>query len=316
MIEANGFNLFVDLDDVLIKSHEDMNNDLVRKYGSQFDWKRTTDAQDGFDEHMKALLANHGERAKVAEEGIAGIREIVQRDGMYYAEMQARFDKLNSNENDSNYSESANKDFHYHMDMLAKYFILKERLLDARDTKLYEDNHEDAGKYGVHYENYYTRERLLSRDEDKHKPEVIDRLSREGGFEGSIKVLSHYNGPNEERAKTAFCQDCYPSTEFTPLFFHEVNKYNPEFRRPRYSKAKFVISKNYDITKSILIDDSMENINAWVSQGGIGIVYDPKHRREDTDKYYVIHDFTFEEIMNVVNRIKTNLESKGKVLVK
>ena len=68
---------------------------------------------------------------------------------------------------------------------------LKEKLLDARDTKLYQDNHEEAGKYGVFYENYYTRARLLSSDEDRHKPGVIDQLSSYGGFEGGIKVLSH-----------------------------------------------------------------------------------------------------------------------------
>ena len=316
MNETNGFYLFVDLDDVLIKSHDDMNKDLVKKYGDQFDWGRTVDAQNHFDTHMKAMLANHGVRAQFAAKGIERIRNIVQRDGMRYDVMQSMFKEINSYEFDINYYEDENEDFHEHMNKLSKYFILKEKLLDARDTKLYQDNHEEAGKYGVFYENYYTRARLLSSDEDKHKPGVIDQLSSFGGFEGGIKVLSHYNGPNEEAAKRAFCQDCYPSTEFMPLFFHENNVYDKDFRRPRYSKAKFVIQKGYDIHRSILIDDSMENINAWISRGGIGIVYDPKHKRHDNEKYYVIHDFTFEEIMNVFNRIKADYQYKAKTLIK
>ncbi len=315
MNNSNGFNLFIDLDDVLIDSHNEMNDDLVKAYGKEYDWANTVDAQKLFDEHLKELLKNHGIRGKIASEKIAKIRSIVARDGLRYDLMQRMFNEIHEYGFDSNYDEDDNEDFHSHLNKLSKYFILKERLLDARDTKLFIDNHKEEG-YGVFYERYYTKERLLANDKDKNKPEVVERLSNEGNFEGVIKILSHYNGPNEGTAKDKFCKECYPSAVFMPLFFHEVNKFDKNFRRPRYSKAKYVIEEGYDIHKSILIDDSMENINAWITRGGIGIVYDPKCRHHENEKYYVIHNFTFEEIMNVVNRIKETYDYKAKQLIK
>ena len=102
-----------------------------------------------------------------------------------------------------------------------------------------------------------------------------------------------------------------------PLYFHENNTFDPYFRRPRYSKARFVSENSYDITKSILIDDSMDNISTWVRAGGIGIIYDIHNRYQDTDDYYVIHNFTYEEIMDVVARIKVKEKNKkGKILIK
>ena len=54
------FYLFVDLDDVLVDSHNDMNKDLVNAYGPKYDWALTVDAQKKVDEHLKALIDNHG----------------------------------------------------------------------------------------------------------------------------------------------------------------------------------------------------------------------------------------------------------------
>lgn len=317
MNNTNGFYLFIDLDDVLIDSHNDMNKDLVKAYGKEYDWANTVEAQDHFNKHRDELVAKHGERAQVALKKIQMIRDTWQKYGMSYQLMEDLFNAINSTENDDKYSEADNIEFHYLVDRMAKYFILKEKLLDARDTKLYKDNQITNGKHAVHYENYYTRERLLANPVDRDKPQVVEMLSRSNEFEGIIKILSHYNGPNEGIAKDAFCKDCYPSGEFMPLFFHENNTYDPYFRRPRYSKARFVSENAYDIRRSILIDDSMDNINTWINAGGIGILYNVKGDQKTNDRYYVIHDFTYAEIMNVVNQIKVNYQQdRGKILTK
>ena len=307
MNSSNGFNglhLFIDLDDVLVDSHNNMNADLVAAYGPQYDWARTTDCQNKVKEHLEALAANHGLRAKRALEGIKRIRDMVARYGMRYSDMQAMFNEVNSYQFDINYSEEENGDFHDHLNRITKYFILRERILDARDTKLFEDNHLPFGEHAVHYENYYTKQRLLANPKDRDKPQVVDALAQEPIFGGDIKILSHYNGPNEGNAKQNFCQDCYPNATFTPLFFHENNKFNKDFRRPRYSKAKFVKEElKLDVKRSILIDDSKDNIDAWVSAGGIAIWYTQDPKNNETDKYYVLRNFTYEEIMGIVSRI-------------
>ena len=311
------FYLFVDLDDVLVDSHNDMNKDLVNAYGPKYDWALTVDAQKKVDEHLKALIDNHGARGKAASNGIKQIRDILQREGMYYETMRAMFREINTYAFDGNYYDDENEDFHEHLNKIEEYFIRKEQILDARDTMLFIDNHKPLEEHAVRYENYYTKERLMSNPMDAHKPAVMDKLADEPEFDGKPKILTHYNGPNEGNPKKKLCKDCYPKAEFMPLFFHEVNKYNPKFRRPRFSKAKYAISEGYDIHRSILIDDSMENITAWVNAGGIGILYDPKHRYHENERYYVIHSFTHEEIMNVVYRIKDKyIRDRGKVFTK
>ena len=314
---TDGFYLFIDLDDVLIDSHNDMNKDLVKAYGKEYDWANTVDAQKSFNDLRDELVVKHGERAQVALAKIQKIKDTWQKYGMSYQLMDDLFQRINSTENDDMYSEADNIDFHYHIERMAKYFILKERLLDARDTKLYMDNQITNGNHAVHYENYYTRERLLANPVDREKPQVFEMLSRSNEFEGVIKILSHYNGPNEGASKDAFCKDCYPSGEFMPLYFHENNTYDPYFRRPRYSKARFVSENAYDIRRSILIDDSIDNISTWVNAGGIGIIYDVKGNYQANDKFYVIHNFTYEEIMKVVSQIKVDYQQgKGKILTK
>jgi FMN phosphatase YigB (HAD superfamily) len=311
------FYLFVDLDDVLVDSHNDMNKDLVNAYGPKYDWALTVDAQKKVDEHLKALIDNHGARGKAASNGIKQIRDILQREGMYYETMRAMFREINTYAFDGNYYDDENEDFHEHLNKIEEYFIRKEQILDARDTMLFIDNHKPLEEHAVLYENYYTKERLMSNPMDANKPAVMDKLADEPEFDGKPKILTHYNGPNEGNPKKKLCKDCYPKAEFMPLFFHEVNKYNPKFRRPRFSKAKYAISEGYDIHRSILIDDSMENITAWVNAGGIGILYDPKHRYHENERYYVIHSFTHEEIMNVVYRIKDKyIRNRGKVFTK
>ena len=74
MENSNGFNLFIDLDDVLVESHGSMNADLVKAYGKEYDWANTVDAQKHYDAHLQELLAKHGERAKEALIKIQGIR--------------------------------------------------------------------------------------------------------------------------------------------------------------------------------------------------------------------------------------------------
>ncbi len=97
------FFLFVDLDDVLIDSHNDMNKDLVNAYGDKYDWAHTVECQTHFDEHLKLLLANHGERGRLASEGIKQIRDVMARDGMRYDVMQRLFNELNSYAYDDKY---------------------------------------------------------------------------------------------------------------------------------------------------------------------------------------------------------------------
>ncbi len=315
---VNGFFLFVDMDDVLIDSHNEMNDDLVRAYGKQYDWKNTVDCQQQFDEHAKILVANHGERAHRAIEGIKRIREEVQRNGMYYSDMDNCFKNVNSYAYDLNYSEDENGDFHYHLGNMGKFFVKKEKILDARDTKLFEDNHIEGGKHKVYYENYYTKERLLNNPLEKDKPDNFAKIVTSPLIDGATRILSHYNGPNEKRAKVDLCNQCYPDGIFEPLFFHENNTYNPLFRRPRYSKAKYVINElKLDIHRCILIDDSMENINAWIMAGGIPILFDPKNRYSDNNRFYVIRSLDYNEIMNVLNRIADRYErTSGKRLIK
>ncbi len=311
------FYLFVDLDDVLVDSHNDMNKDLVNAYGPKYDWALTVDAQKKVDEHLKALIDNHGARGKAASNGIKQIRDILQREGMYYETMRAMFREINTYAFDGNYYDDENEDFHEHLNKIEEYFIRKEQILDARDTMLFIDNHKPLEEHAVLYENYYTKERLMNNPIDCTKPAVMDKLVDQPEFERPTKILSHYNGPNEGGPKTVLCRECYPKAEFMPLFFHEVNEFDKEFRRPRYSKAKFVINEGYDIHRSILIDDSIDNITAWVNAGGIGIIYDLKGRYHDNEKFYVIHNFTLEEIMNVVYRIKANyIRNKAKMIIK
>ena len=308
MNNSNELNLFIDLDDVLIDSHNDMNKDLVAAYGEQYDWARTTACANKIKEHTELLAANHGLRAKRALEGIKRIRDLVARYGMRYDMMQKMFNEVNSYEFDINYSEEENGDFHDHLNRITKYYILREQILDARDTKLYQDNHLPFGEHAVHYENYYTRQRLLANPKDRDKPQVVDALAQEPIFGGDIKILSHYNGPNEGTAKDDFCNDCYPSAKFTPLYFHEDNVFNKDFRRPRYSKAKFVKEElKLDVKRSILIDDSKDNIDAWVAAGGIAIWYTQDPKNNETDKYYVLRNFTHQEIMSIVGRIAMKL---------
>ena len=111
-----------------------------------------------------------------------------------------------------------------------------------------------------------------------------------------------------------------------------ANVFNKDFRRPRYSKAKFVKEElKLDVRRSILIDDSKDNIDAWVSAGGIAIWYTQDPKNNETDKYYVLRNFTYQEIMGIVGRIaykyqipmnqlqqnpvNTN-QPKGKILIK
>ena len=75
-----------------------------------------------------------------------------------------------------------------------------------------------------------------------------------------------------------------------------------------------LLKSGEDITKSILIDDSIENISNWVMNGGIGILYDVNNRFKSNDDYYVIHSFDYDEIMNVMYQIAEKENKKrGKV---
>ena len=315
---VNGFYLFVDLDDVLIDSHNEMNDDLVRAYGDKYDWKHTVICQQQFDDHSKLLVANHHDRAKRAIDSIQRLRAEVAKNGMHYREMENCFRSINSYAYDVNYSEEQNNDFHYHLGSMGKFFVKKEQILDARDTKLFEDNHLPFGQHAVHYENYYTRERLMKNPLEKDKPTNFAKIITSPLIDGDTRILSHYNGPNEGSAKTDFCNDCYPDGVFEPLFFHEKNVFDPTFRRPRYSKAKYVINElGCDITRSILIDDSMDNINAWVDARGIAILFDPKNRYQTNNRFYVIHSLDYVEVMVVLDQIADKYErSTGKRLLK
>ena len=309
-----GFNLFIDLDDVLISSHNEMNDDLKSRY-PKLDWAIGADLLTIVNENSKALKEMPDERAKRAYDAYIELRADVQRDGMRYDEMERRFEMMHQYQFDCTHTTEENDVFHYIIKRLEKSFIERERFLDLRDTRLYLDNKEDVDKAAVHYENYYTRERLMSSERDRKIPEEVAKLAKEQIFTQPLKVLSHMNGKNEVAAKTAFLKENYPDTLFTPLFFHENNNFDPEFRRPRYSKAKYVMNElGMDITSSILIDDSIENITNWVMNGGIGIIYDVKNRFVDTEDYYVIHEFTHEAIMGVMRRISE--DKKGKKLIK
>ena len=309
-----GFNLFIDLDDVLISSHNEMNDDLKKRY-PHLDWAIGAKLLEEFYKNENKLAKMTSERAKRAFDGYIAIRDEVQLNGMRYDEMTRRFNLLHDYARDSDYSKEENDYFHHVLNRLAECYIERERFLDLRDTRLYLDNHEPIDEAAVHYENYYTKERLMSSERDRKIPQEVTKLAQEKIFTSPLMVLSHMNGKNEIAAKTNFLKECYPDTLFTPLFFHENCTFDKDFRRPRYSKAKYVQNElHMDIYSSILIDDSIENAKNWYLNGGISILYDVNHRRSDSEEYYVIHEFTHEAIMNVVARIIA--DRKGKTFFK
>ncbi len=308
------FNLFIDLDDVLISSHNDMNSDLAKRY-PKLDWKYSVPLAKQVEDSLRELKGIQNMRAQEAYLAFIELRQRVQTYGMEYRLMSKEFDRIDDTFKDSYYSDEENEQFHRIIRTIKENFIARERFLDLRDTQLYRDNLISDGSHAVRYENYYTRTRLEGSSLDSPKPAVVARMVKDNLFKGHIKVLSHLNGKNEEKAKQEFIDDCYPNTELVPVYFHEDNNYNPEFRRPRYAKAKFVKeSLKEDITKSILIDDSIENISNWVMNGGIGILYDVNNRFKSNDDYYVIHSFDYDEIMNVMYQIAEKENKKrGKV---
>ena len=237
-----GFNLFIDLDDVLISSHNEMNDDLKKRY-PKLDWAIGADLLTIVNENSKALKEMPDERAKRAYDAYIELRADVQRDGMRYDEMERRFEMMHQYHLDCTHTTEENDFFHYIVQRLKKSFIERERFLDLRDTRLYLDNKEDVDKCAVHYENYYTRDRLMESERDQKIPAEVAKLAQEPIFDQPLKVLSHMNGKNEVAAKTAFLKENYPDTLFTPLFFHENNVFDKEFRRPRYSKAKYVMNE-------------------------------------------------------------------------
>jgi len=309
-----GFNLFIDLDDVLISSHNEMNDDLKSRY-PKLDWAIGADLLDIINKNSKVLKEMQDIRSQDAYRMYVDLRAEVQRDGMRYDMMERYLDMMHQYHLDYAYTPAQNAIFHQIVQTIKQCFVERERFLDLRDTRLYLDNKEDVDKAAIHYENYYTTERLMASERDSKIPNEVKKLAQEEIFSKPLKVLSHMNGKNEVAAKTAFLKENYPDTLFTPLFFHENNNYDRKFRRPRYSKAKYVINElGMDITSSILIDDSIENITNWVMNGGIGIIYDVKNRFVDTEDYYVIHEFSHEAIMRVMRRITE--DRRGKKLVK
>jgi len=304
------YNLFIDLDDVLISSHNEMNGDLIKKH-PEHDWENVSRCEGYIQLGLNILLNMNDERSMKAYHSILSLRDKIKFENVRYDYMKSMFDYLHQPSLDSHFDKEINRVYHNTINELALYFISKERYLDERDTALFDDNKITDGTHAVRYEKYYTKDRLMSDNNYSRNPEYVRELEKHPAFKKPLMVLSHMNGQNETKAKDKFLKECYPNTFFVPLFFHKENCLDKEVRRTRFSKAEYVRDVlKQDLSISILIDDSIDNIINWSRNGGIAILYDLSGTKTDTDEYFVIHSLALEEINRVLDKLNQ------KVLVK
>ena len=297
------YELFLDLDDVMIVSHNQMNSDLVYTLGRGYDFNTANDYQKTINDCLDAVSGISDDLGKRVREVYENLRITVLSEGMAYNEMRYYFDQMHRIGDDELCQIDALYLFHNIIFTMEHYFIDRESFLDRRDHQLYLDNLLEREEASVHYENYYTREQMEKFDITRNLPSEVDKLNKQSVFNKPIKVLTHMNGKNEIAAKTRFLDENFNNLEFVPLHFHACHKLDPKFRRPRNSKARYIISLGYDISTCILVDDSTDNIDNWVKNGGIGILFDKTRKKKDTDKYAVIYDVTCDAIMNALARV-------------
>ena len=161
----------------------------------------------------------------------------------------------------------------------------KEMFLEERDHFLEMDNQETVENGIVDYQNIYTKEHATP-----GALSMIEEIIESGEYDGHF-CLSHHNGGREEVCKRKFIEGIFGNKlRFIGLRFHS-EAYEEERRRPRSSKALYVMQKFNlpNLEGCVLVDDSTANLDDWIKYGGMGILYRPITEDEEYEGYLVPH---------------------------
>ncbi len=161
----------------------------------------------------------------------------------------------------------------------------KEMFLEERDHFLEMDNQNKFGEGIVDYHNIYVNNNVVSGSIEMIN-DIIDSNEYEGCF-----CLSHHNGGREEICKKGFVEQTFDSKlPFIGLRFHS-EEYREGVRRPRSSKALYIMQKFNlpDLSECILVDDSIANLDEWIKYGGIAVLYRPMSEDEEYEGELVPH---------------------------
>ena len=162
----------------------------------------------------------------------------------------------------------------------------KEMFLEERDHFLERDNQGLIEKEGiVDYSTIYTLDHATPKS-----IELINQIIDSGTYEGCY-CLSHHNGGREEICKKIFIEKTFNNKlGFLGLRFHS-EEYKEEVRRPRSSKAVYVMHKFNlpSLEGCVLVDDSTANLDEWVKYGGMAILYRPISEDEEYEGDLVPH---------------------------
>ena len=161
----------------------------------------------------------------------------------------------------------------------------KEMFLEERDHFLEMDNQKSSENAIVDYSSIYNQDHLTN----NAIPMMIEII--ESGKYDNCFCLSHHNGGREEVCKREFVRTTFGDRlQFLGLRFHS-EEYKEGVRRPRSSKALYVMQKFNlpNLEGCILLDDSTANLDEWVKYGGIAILYRPISEDEEYEGELVPH---------------------------
>lgn len=190
----------------------------------------------------------------------------------------------------------------------------KEMFLEERDHFLESDNQKSYEDGIVDYDSIYILDHQTPNAIEMIK-EVIDSCEYDGEY-----CLSHHNGGREEFRKNNFVNETFEGRlPFLGLRFHS-EEYKEGVRRPRSSKALFVMRKFNlpNLEGCILVDDSTANLDEWIKYGGIAILYRPISEDEEYEGELAPHGDKYPRITEMK---KANLDEalkfyKEKVYIK
>ena len=190
----------------------------------------------------------------------------------------------------------------------------KEMFLEERDHFLEMDNQQKGAEAIVDYDSIYCEEHLVP-----GAIEMINEVIDSGEYAGCF-CLSHHNGGREEIRKNNFVSKVTSNRlPFLGLRFHS-EEYSEGKRRPRSSKALYIMHKFNlaNLEGCILVDDSTANLDEWIKYGGAAILYRPISEDEEYegklashgDKYPRITKMNKEQLDNALKFYKQKVYTK------
>ncbi len=282
------FMVFTDCDDVLVSTRDKIQGE-IDKATDAFPTKELLSADINFKKGITLLQELNNSRSQHALARLNAIRHQITHSMMSFNDIRRELNLLRNYPNFPREIVTPIDDdkFYFAIDLISDGIIRREMYLEERDHFMELDNPKPNGL--INYNPMYTL--------DCVSPEARQYMAEMNAYAKDSFVITHHNAGREVVSKEGLIiRDLH--SKFIGVKFHK-QEYVSGFRRPRQSKAEYVkeVFGIYDLSNCVLVDDSLDNINSWIENGGIGILYDPENKHQSNNRYMVIHALRVIEIV-------------------